>query len=123
MRQKRSNSESRDKGVGAADKPLTRGQAKEAMARFESLTRRLLTVTRQQIQDEQERYEKRKRQRKPINRAFDLRRIHFHSMLSCPHPVRIDGERTKLYRGMVTWKTQRSQMRTSAPGTAGQGLA
>jgi len=39
MRQKQSHSESHDKGAVAGEKPLTKAQAKEAMARFESLTR------------------------------------------------------------------------------------
>jgi hypothetical protein len=63
MRQKQSYSESHGKGEANAEKPLTRAEAKKAMARFESLTRRLLTVSRGQIQEEQGRYEKRKPQR------------------------------------------------------------
>jgi hypothetical protein len=64
MRQKQSHCESRDKGVANIEKPLTKAEAKKAMARFESLTRRLLTVSRDRLQDEQERYEEH-RQRKP----------------------------------------------------------
>ena len=66
MRQKQSHSESHAKGAVADNKLLTKAQAKETMARFESLTRQLLTVPRARLQDEQERYEKRKRARKPI---------------------------------------------------------
>jgi len=64
MRQK---SEGHDKSaVGTADKPLTKAQAKAAMAKFETLTRQLLAVPRARLQDEQDRYEKRKHARKPI---------------------------------------------------------
>jgi hypothetical protein len=66
MSHKQSHPESRDKGEVNPKKPLTKAEAKKAMARFESLTRRLLTVSRVQLQEEQERYEKRKHQRKPI---------------------------------------------------------
>jgi hypothetical protein len=66
MRQKQSHSESHGKGGADAGKPLTKAQAKEAMARFESLTRQLLTVPRARLADEQERYEKRKYAKKPI---------------------------------------------------------
>jgi hypothetical protein len=66
MRQKQSHSESRDKGVANDQKPLTKAEAKKAMARFESLIRGLLTVSRGQLQEEQERYgNQRQRQRKP----------------------------------------------------------
>ena len=66
MMQKQRHSESHDKDAVAVDKPLTKAQAKEAMARFESLTRRLLTVPRARLQAEQDRYEKRKHVKKPI---------------------------------------------------------
>jgi hypothetical protein len=66
MSHKQSHPESRDKGEVKPEKPLTKAEAKKAMARFESLTRRLLAVPRAQLQEEQERYEKRKHQRKPI---------------------------------------------------------
>jgi hypothetical protein len=66
MRQKQSLSESRDKGVENDQKPLTKAGAKKAMARFESLARQLLAVTRDRLRDEQVRYEKRKHRRKLI---------------------------------------------------------
>jgi hypothetical protein len=66
MSQKQSRSESHDKGAVVADKPLTKAQAKEAMVRFESLTRQLLTVSRARLRDEQDHYEKQKHQKKPI---------------------------------------------------------
>jgi hypothetical protein len=62
MSQKQSHPESRGKGGADGGKPLTKAEAKKAMARFESLTRRLLTVSRAQLQKEQERHEERKRQ-------------------------------------------------------------
>jgi hypothetical protein len=65
MRQKQSHFESRDRGVANDQKPLTKAGAKKAMARFESLTRQLLTVTRDRLRDEQKRYEKRKHRGKP----------------------------------------------------------
>jgi hypothetical protein len=65
MRQKQSHSESPSKGEENVGKPLTKLEAKKAMARFESLVRQLITVPRDRLRDEQERYEKRKRQRKP----------------------------------------------------------
>jgi hypothetical protein len=61
MRQKQSLSESRDKGVANDQKPLTKAGAKEAMARFESLTRQLLSVSRERLRVEQDHYEKRKK--------------------------------------------------------------
>ena len=57
MRQKQSHSESSGKGEATAEKPLTKAEAKKAMARFESLTRQLLTVSRGQLQEEQQKYE------------------------------------------------------------------
>jgi hypothetical protein len=57
MRQKQSHSESPGKGVANAEKPLTKAEAKKAMAKFESLTRRLLTVSPGQLQEEQQKYE------------------------------------------------------------------
>jgi hypothetical protein len=57
MRQKQSHSESHGKGEANAEKPLTKAEAKKAMARFESLTRQLLTVSRGQLQEEQLKYE------------------------------------------------------------------
>jgi len=41
---------------GHVEKPLTKAEAKKAMARFESLTRQLLAVPRERLKDEQERY-------------------------------------------------------------------
>jgi hypothetical protein len=60
MRQKQSPSESPGKGAVVVDKPMTRNQAKEAMARFGALTRDLLAVPRHRLQEEQVRYEKEK---------------------------------------------------------------
>jgi hypothetical protein len=66
MSQKQSHSESHGNGEATAEKPLTKAGAKKAMARFESLTRQLLTVSRARMQDEQERYEKRRSRLKRV---------------------------------------------------------
>ncbi len=66
MRQKQSHSDNHGKGAASAEKPLTKTEAKEAMAKFESLTRRLLAVTREQVKEELARHEKRKHAKKPI---------------------------------------------------------
>lgn len=58
MKQKQRQHESPDKGEANPEKPLTKAEAKTAMDRFESLTRRLLTVSRSQLQQEQDRHEK-----------------------------------------------------------------
>jgi hypothetical protein len=63
MRQKQSHSESLGKDGVNVERPLTKAEAKKAMARFESLTRQLLTVPRGRLQEEQERYEKRRKSR------------------------------------------------------------
>jgi hypothetical protein len=47
--------------MAAVDKPLTKEQATETMARFESLTRQLLSVSRERLRVEQARYENRKK--------------------------------------------------------------
>jgi hypothetical protein len=60
MRQKSRRSESHAKGAVGAERPLTRNQAKEAMARFNALTLDLLAVSRHLSQEEEARYEKRK---------------------------------------------------------------
>jgi hypothetical protein len=58
MKQKQRHPESHGKGGVSAGKPLTKGEAKEAMIRFESLTRRLLAVPREQILEEKIRHGK-----------------------------------------------------------------
>lgn len=63
MRQKQSHSESHGKGEANAERPLTKAGAKKAMARFESLARKLLTVSPRQLQKEQESYDKRRKSR------------------------------------------------------------
>ncbi len=65
MRQKPRRSEKPGKAAVGAEKPLTRDQAKAAMARFGSLARDLLAVPRHRLQEEQARYEKEK-SKKPI---------------------------------------------------------
>jgi len=57
MRQKQSHSESHGKGVANAEKPLTKAEAKKAMARFERLTKGLLSVSREQLKREEKRYQ------------------------------------------------------------------
>lgn len=61
MRQKQSHSESHGKGEANAEKPLTKAEAKKAMARFEALTRQLITVSRERLQVEQNHYETKKK--------------------------------------------------------------
>jgi hypothetical protein len=61
MRQKQSHSESHGKSGANAEKPLTKAGAKKAMARFESLARQLLSVSRERLRAEQDHYEKRKK--------------------------------------------------------------
>lgn len=68
MRQKQSHSESPGNGEATAGKPLTKAQAKKAMARFESLTRQLLAVSRGQLQEEQGLYEKQRQHRQKPNK-------------------------------------------------------
>jgi hypothetical protein len=57
-----------DKAEADAQKPMTKAEAVEAMGRFKTLTRQLLGVTREQLKDEEDRYQsgkpKRKRRRR-----------------------------------------------------------
>ncbi len=60
MRQKQSHSESHGKDGATAERPLTKAEAKKAMAKFESLTRGLLKVTPAQLSQEEQNWRKRK---------------------------------------------------------------
>ena len=53
MSQKRVHSESRGKGEGNVEIPLTKPEAKKAMARFESLARQIVAVPREKLQEQQ----------------------------------------------------------------------
>jgi hypothetical protein len=66
MRQKRRRSESHGKGEASAEKPLTKGEAAEAMNRFRNLTRQLLAVPREKLEAEMRLYEKRRKSRKVV---------------------------------------------------------
>jgi hypothetical protein len=61
MRQKPNHSESPGESGADVDKPLTKEQAKEAMAKFKLLTRQLLSVSRERLRVEQDHYEKSKK--------------------------------------------------------------
>jgi hypothetical protein len=60
MRQKQSHSESRAKGAVNVESPLTKAEAKEAMARFERLTKGLLSVSRERLIKEEQKYKSEK---------------------------------------------------------------
>ena len=67
MRQKQSHSESHDKGEANVERPLTKAEAKKAMARFEALSRNLLKVTPNQLLQEERKWrDKRERERDRI---------------------------------------------------------
>jgi hypothetical protein len=58
MRQKQNRSESLGKDEESVERrPLTKVEAKEAMARFELLTKGLLRVSHEQLKREEERYQ------------------------------------------------------------------
>jgi hypothetical protein len=60
MTNKQSRSESHGKGEASIEKPITKAEAKEEMARFKSITSQLLKVTRKEFQEERERLPRRK---------------------------------------------------------------
>jgi hypothetical protein len=56
MRQKQSHSENHGKGEANVERPLTKTEAKKAMARFEAVSRNLLKVTPNQLLQEERKW-------------------------------------------------------------------
>ena len=69
MAKTRSPRERRDKAAGNVESLGTVTQATDAMERFKSLAKRLLGVSREQLQEAERRYQKARGGRRPRRRA------------------------------------------------------